>query len=199
MSAEQLLSDLTSQPLLLGAAGLALVAALAVFYYVSQPKIKTVLPLEDFIAVPLIDKKIISHDTRRFTFALPGEDDILGLPIGQHLTLQFTDSKTGKSIQRSYTPVSCATVPGKFSLMIKVYPPLAPKFPVGGLMSQHLDQLQIGQTINMRGPKGHLHYKHYGKFSVKPLGKPKQNRSCQNICMLAGGTGITPMLQVLNA
>lgn len=201
MASTTSLYDLTfSQThLLTAAAAVTVSVAIVALYVVSTRRKQTLLPLEDFITVPLIDKKIISHDTRRFTFALPTEDCMLGLPIGQHLTLQFNDSKTQKTVQRSYTPVSCDTVPGKFSLVVKIYQPLPPKFPVGGLMSQHLDNLAIGDVIHMRGPKGHMHYKHNGRFMVKPLGKPKQNRSCQTIVMLAGGTGITPMLQILNA
>ena len=178
---------------------IAVVAASLFWFLKHRNHIQTVLPLQDFIAVPLIDKKILSHDTRRFTFALPHPEDILGLPIGQHLTLQYTDTTTNKSIQRSYTPVTCDTVPGTFSLVVKVYRPLPPKFPKGGSMSQHLDDLKIGQTINIKGPKGHVEYLHYGKLKVKPLGKPLQTRYAQSICLLAGGTGITPMMQLLKA
>lgn len=31
----------------------------------------------------LIDKEIVSHDTRRFRFKLPTRDHILGLPVGK--------------------------------------------------------------------------------------------------------------------
>ncbi|XP_015705610.1 NADH-cytochrome b5 reductase 3-like [Coturnix japonica] len=33
-------------------------------------------------ALRLIDKEEVSHDTRRFRFALPSTDHVLGLPIG---------------------------------------------------------------------------------------------------------------------
>ena len=33
-----------------------------------------------------------------------------------------------------------------------------PKFPAGGKMSQHLDSLQIGDFIDVRGPNGLLVY-----------------------------------------
>lgn len=32
----------------------------------------------------LIDKEVISHDTRRFRFALPSPEHILGLPVGEY-------------------------------------------------------------------------------------------------------------------
>jgi cytochrome-b5 reductase len=180
---------------------------------------KKVMPLADYLPIPLLRKEILSHDTRRFTFGLPTKDHVLGLPTGQHVSLKFTativDEATGKKekkpIIRSYTPVTddVTGVPGEFSLVIKVYRPLPPKFPNGGYMSQHLDDLNIGDTILMKGPKGHLHYTNQmtssvslsgmmaSTFTVKPLGKPLETRSAQYYGMMAGGTGITPMLQVL--
>ena len=163
---------------------------------------KKVLPLGDFQEFPLIRKEVLSHDTCRFTFGFPKPNMLLGLPVGQHLSLKFTDPKTGKSVIRSYTPVDDAT-PGEVSLVIKVYRPAPPKFPDGGLMSQHLDSLKIGDTILMKGPKGHMEWymsgHKFGSFHVKPLGKPAEERYCEQIGMMAGGTGITPMLQVLQA
>jgi cytochrome-b5 reductase len=161
-------------------------------------KHKKVFPLEDFQAFKLLQKDVLSHDTRAFTFALPA-DHVLGLPTGQHVSLKYTDSETGKAVQRSYTPVTDDRTVGSFKLVIKVYKPLLPRFPEGGKMSQHLDDLQIGDTILAKGPKGHLHYHSPGKFSVKPLGKPMQQRTATQIGMMAGGTGVTPMLQILQA
>lgn len=176
------------------------------FYFITskygpQPKPKKLLPLEDFISCTLQNKQIISHDTIQLTFALPIEYTTytLGLPIGQHICLRYTDNDTKIVHQRSYTPVSDRYCVGTFTLVLKVYKPNPPKFPNGGMMSQHLDSLQIGDIISMKGPKGHIHYHDNGKITVKPLGKPLENRICQQICMIAGGTGITPMLQILHA
>lgn len=156
-----------------------------------------VLPVDDFTPFPLIRKKVLSHDTCRFTLGLP-EGHVLGLPIGQHISLKFT-GPDGKAVQRSYTPVTDDSRVGEVELVVKVYRPLPPKFPVGGLLSQHLDSLKIGENILVKGPKGHLSYKGHGKFTTKPLGKPLEERSCTQIGMMAGGTGITPMLQILQA
>nr|XP_019962756.1 PREDICTED: NADH-cytochrome b5 reductase 3-like [Paralichthys olivaceus] len=49
-------------------------------------KRKPAITLEDpsiKYALRLLDKQIISHDTRKFRFALPSPEHILGLPIGQ--------------------------------------------------------------------------------------------------------------------
>mmetsp|Transcript_8207 Transcript_8207/g.9701 ORF Transcript_8207/g.9701 Transcript_8207/m.9701 type:complete len:170 (+) Transcript_8207:258-767(+) len=59
-------------------------------------------------------------------------------------------------------------------------------------MSNHLQSLNIGDTIHMKGPKGHLMYYGAGQFVVK-----KHIRSLRKIGMIAGGSGITPMFQVI--
>lgn len=181
-----------------------LVIGVAIFFhgYRSEKQMPTVLKQNakviDFNEYPLIEKQIISHDTRKFTFGLPVGYS-LGLPTGQHLTLKYID-KDGKPVQRSYTPTSDNDVLGKVEFVIKVYKAgVHPKFPEGGKMSQHLDSLKLGDKILMKGPKGHLEWLGQGNFKVKPLGKPKEVRHCDCIGMIAGGTGITPMLQVLNA
>jgi cytochrome-b5 reductase len=178
------------------AAGLAFYATVYLYSLWDGPR--KLLPLKDFIDVPLKDKKVLSHDTAKFTFALPTHRHILGLPTGQHITLQFTDATDNSVVQRSYTPVSDNSTLGEVSIVVKVYKPLPPKFPNGGKMSQHLDSLSIGDTIRLKGPKGHMEWEGSGHFTVKPLGKKLERRFATQIGMMAGGTGITPMLQVLH-
>lgn len=42
-----------------------------------------------------------------------------------------------------------------------------PKFPEGGKLSQYLENMEIGDTIDFRGPSGRLVYKGNGKISIK--------------------------------
>ena len=42
----------------------------------------------------LTDKKELSHDTRRFRFALPTKHHTLGLPVGQHVYLSAKGAST---------------------------------------------------------------------------------------------------------
>jgi cytochrome-b5 reductase len=166
--------------------------------FMKNRKPPTVLPQKDFEEFPLIRKEIVSHDTRKFTFGLPA-GHVMGLPTGQHLSLRFKDPSDGKMVQRSYTPVTDNSSIGEVSFVIKVYKAgVHPKFPEGGKMSQHLDSLKIGDIIDLKGPKGHMEYLKGGNFTVKPLGKPKESRQTNQIIMMAGGTGITPMLQILH-
>ncbi len=53
-----------------------------------------------------------------YRFALPRQDDVLGLPIGQHVTL--VANIDGKEVLRSYTPISSDEDKGYFELLIKV-------------------------------------------------------------------------------
>eukprot|EP00640_Fibrocapsa_japonica_P003493 CAMPEP_0113943024 /NCGR_PEP_ID=MMETSP1339-20121228/16469_1 /TAXON_ID=94617 /ORGANISM="Fibrocapsa japonica" /LENGTH=308 /DNA_ID=CAMNT_0000947755 /DNA_START=89 /DNA_END=1015 /DNA_ORIENTATION=+ /assembly_acc=CAM_ASM_000762 len=153
---------------------------------------------EKYISFPLIEKEELSHDTRRFRFGLQSPDHILGLPIGQHISFKF-QTKEGKIVTRSYTPTSSDDEKGYVDFVIKVYfANKHPKFPAGGLMSQHLESLNIGDTIEMRGPKGHLTYKGHGKMAIAKRGEV-ETRYARQIGMIAGGTGITPMLQVMSA
>ncbi|RRT65770.1 hypothetical protein B296_00036489 [Ensete ventricosum] len=141
----------------------------------------------------LVSKTIISHDVRLFRFALPSADHVLGLPVGKHIFLCATID--GKLCMRPYTPTSPVDEVGLFELLIKVYfKGENPKFPNGGLMSQHLESLPVGSTLDIKGPTGHIEYTGRGNFAVN--GKP---RFARRLAMIAGGTGITPMYQVIQA
>jgi len=160
----------------------------------TQPR--TLLDPNEKYYLPLIEKEEISHDTRRFRFGLPSPNHVLGLPVGQHIHLIATINE--ELIIRAYTPVSSDDNKGYVDLVIKVYKRnVHPKFPDGGKMSQFVDSLKIGETIAFRGPTGKLQYLGNGKFSIKKLRKdPPETVNVKIINLIAGGTGITPMLQL---
>lgn len=163
----------------------------------SGKKRSIALDADKYQAFVLTKKEQVSHDTRLFRFALQSKDHVLGLPIGQHISLRFKDANE-KIVSRSYTPTSSDDEIGYVDFVIKVYfPNVHPKFPDGGKMSHYLEQLSIGDTIDMMGPKGKLEYKGKGLFEITK--KPVQSRKVTKVGMIAGGTGITPMLQIINA
>lgn len=145
------------------------------------------------IPCKLVSKTSISHDVRRFRFALPLEDQVLGLPVGKHI---FLCAKIdGKLCMRAYTPTSGVHEVGYFDLVVKIYfKNVHPKFPNGGLMSQYLESLPLGSELEVKGPLGHIEYTGRGNFLVD--GKVKK---AKKVAMLAGGTGITPIYQVAQA
>ncbi|ROT38520.1 oxidoreductase FAD-binding domain-containing protein [Sodiomyces alkalinus F11] len=142
-----------------------------------QPK--KVLKPDSFQDFELKEKTVISHNVAIYRFSLPSPSSILGLPIGQHISIGATLAQpdgTPKEIVRSYTPISGDHQPGYFDLLIKSYPT--------GNISKYMASLKVGETIRVKGPKGAFVYtpnmvRHFG--------------------MIAGGTGITPMLQVIRA
>jgi cytochrome-b5 reductase len=169
----------------------------AAFYFLDEPPVKP-LDKEKWIPLELHDVLQISHDVRRFRFRYPDQKMLLGLPVGQHISFKYSETDTGKDIIRSYTPTKDGY--GYVDFVIKVYfANVHPKFPEGGKMSQHLENMKVGERLLMRGPKGNLDYKGKGKFLVKRSAKEEVPYSVKKIGMIAGGTGITPMLQIINA
>ncbi|XP_031622515.1 NADH-cytochrome b5 reductase 2 isoform X2 [Contarinia nasturtii] len=189
-------------PVFFGLAAVITVAVAAHFYFSKsskdgkKKKLITLLDPTKKYLLPLIEKEEISHDTKRFRFGLPSAEHVLGLPIGQHIHLIATINE--ENIIRAYTPVSSDENKGYVDLVIKVYASgVHPKFPNGGKMSQYVDSLKIGDTIAFRGPTGKLQYLGDGIFNIRKPNKPTVDMKAEYINMIAGGTGITPMLQLV--
>ncbi|GAB0097022.1 NADH-cytochrome b5 reductase [Sergentomyia squamirostris] len=160
-------------------------------------KLQTLLDPNEKYLLPLLEKEEISHDTRRFRFGLPSKQHVLGLPVGQHINLSATIND--ELVVRAYTPVSSDDDCGYVDLVIKVYKKnVHPKFPAGGKMTQHLDDMKIGDTIAFRGPSGKLQYLGNGVLTIKKVRKdPPVEVRVTHMNMIAGGSGITPMLQLV--
>lgn len=125
--------------------------------------------------LPLAKKVLIAPNVYRLVFSLPHPEAMLGLPTGQHIAI--TMNIDGEKVTRSYTPVSNNLDYGVLELLVKIYPD-------GKLTGGCLANLQIGDEVHFRGPKGAMRY---------------SNGLCKKIGMIAGGTGITPMFQLIRA
>ncbi|KAJ1995367.1 NADH-cytochrome b5 reductase [Coemansia spiralis] len=132
----------------------------------------SVLHASEYRKFKLVKKVQLSPNTARYRFELPTPNSFLGLPIGRHI--QIMAVVDGKEVARSYTPTSTDSDKGFFELVVKTYPT--------GVVSSYLDKMEIGDMIDVRGPRGAFIY------------TPNMARS---IGMIAGGTGITPMYQIV--
>ncbi|KAJ6120699.1 Eukaryotic molybdopterin oxidoreductase [Penicillium sp. IBT 18751x] len=142
--------------------------------------------------IKLSEVKNVSWDTRIFVFDLEHGNQTLGLPIGQHLMIKVPDPITKEAIIRSYTPISATNMEGKMELLVKIYFP-SDTIP-GGKMTMALNKLSLGAEIECKGPTGRFEYLGHGRVLLN--GKERKVRSFKMIC---GGTGITPIFQVLRA
>ncbi|OSD03504.1 NADH-cytochrome b5 reductase [Trametes coccinea BRFM310] len=156
------------------ALALALATSALIYLKFGRGKRKPVLDPQTWKEFPLVEKIPVSPNTAIYRFALPHPQDVLGLPIGQHISVSAEIN--GKDIMRSYTPTSSDDDLGHFDLLIKSYEK--------GNISRYVSLLKIGDKIRVKGPKGQFRY------------SPTLARE---IGMIAGGTGITPMLQIIRA
>lgn len=140
----------------------------------------------------LESKVAVSGDTRIFKFKMEHEQQILGLPTGQHLMIRLRDPVTREAIIRPYTPISHESQRGLIDVLVKVY--FDTKERKGGKMSQAMDALPIGHFIDFKGPIGKFQYKGRGLCNVNGT-----ERVVNTFLMVCGGSGITPIFQILRA
>jgi ring-1,2-phenylacetyl-CoA epoxidase subunit PaaE len=103
--------------------------------------------------------------------------DPTGQPIafapGQFFTLLVTID--GEELRRAYSACSSAAAPGSARIAIKRV--------AGGRVSNHLcDGLAAGATLRVLGPSGSF--------------GPKAGRAPRHLVLVAGGSGITPMMAI---
>lgn len=201
-------------PVLLTAGVLTVVVGLSMFW----KKTKIFLEKGQKKRARVVEIVELSHDTKRFRISLGGPGTILGLPVGKHIAIfapnpkacletskwnNQEDADKGKSeIERKYTPVTGDETPGHVDLVIKIYRPGVVKTPDGreiawkdgGKLSLFMDSLNVGDSVDMIGPLGVNEYLGRGVFKL-----PGRTVTAKNVGMLAGGTGLTPMLQVAQA
>mmetsp|Transcript_10241 Transcript_10241/g.11773 ORF Transcript_10241/g.11773 Transcript_10241/m.11773 type:complete len:824 (+) Transcript_10241:243-2714(+) len=146
------------------------------------------------ISFTVLDKTEITHNSILMTLQATNteENESIGLPIGRHLKLDATID--GSVVERSYTPIPVeGLAANEIALCVKIYRAGEnSKFPEGGKMTQHLESLEAGDHIGVKGPFGLISYKGKGIFSV--AGEAKKYSKAAFVC---GGSGITPAYSIL--
>lgn len=145
-----------------------------------------------WVTAPLDKVRSISEDTKVFTFKLSHENQVSGLPVGQHLMMRVKDKASQNDVLRAYTPIAQTTDKGFLDVMVKLYLPTGDR--PGGQMSMALDGLSIGDGVDFKGPIGKFEYLGRGRATV--MG---EERKVKSFVMICGGSGITPIYQVFRA
>eukprot|EP00882_Tetradesmus_deserticola_P006758 GHRQ01007114.1.p1 GENE.GHRQ01007114.1~~GHRQ01007114.1.p1 ORF type:complete len:305 (+),score=125.66 GHRQ01007114.1:174-1088(+) len=132
-----------------------------------------------FTDLKLIKKEKLTHNSYKLRFELPGGQPA-NLPVASCILTKVMQQAPGddkpKVIVRPYTPVSAPDAAGYLDLVIKAY--------AQGKMSKHMGDMKVGESLAFKGPI---------------LKYPYSANIKKEIGMIAGGTGITPMLQVADA
>jgi cytochrome-b5 reductase len=150
------------------------------------------------ITLALKERKQLSRTVVHYSFELPSKDHVMGLPIGQHvyISTKMSNPRTGgekKNVIRAYTPISTTDTRGTVDLVIKTYyKEEHPRFPDGGWLSQYMDNMKVGDTLDFKGPTGAIIYEGKGVFNIR-----KEKRRYRKIGCLSGGTGVTPCFQLM--
>eukprot|EP00127_Corallochytrium_limacisporum_P003335 Clim_evm24s148 gene=Clim_evmTU24s148 len=126
--------------------------------------------------VPLAMDRVIkmSPTTSLFRFSLPSKYHQTGLGIGQYICVKANIE--GEDVVRYYSPISRPETLGQIDLLIKIN--------VGGKFTEYLDQMKPGDFLDWKGPVAGLDLE---------VGRKRR------IGMLAGGTGIAPMIQLIRS
>mmetsp|Transcript_14715 Transcript_14715/g.37020 ORF Transcript_14715/g.37020 Transcript_14715/m.37020 type:complete len:350 (-) Transcript_14715:44-1093(-) len=131
----------------------------------------------------LLTKKQLSHDSFLLRYALPEGRTILGTDplLPTCIKVDYQPNNSDKALSKSYSPVSHPNQTGHFDLVVKAYP-----YREGGGVGKYLCDMQVGSSIvaKLKGERI-MH----GSPAVV-------GRGWKHIGLVAGGTGIAPLLQI---
>lgn len=138
---------------------------------IDDNQLQLAIILAEFTSLQISYIRKISENLIIYRFKIPNNKSIHMNP-GQHLILGY--KVDGSMLTRQYTPVSAIDTVGYFDVFIKIYE--------HGKMSEKIRQWQVGDYALWRGPFGNFQYR-ANKY--------------KKIIMLAAGTGVAPMIQIM--
>lgn len=132
---------------------------------------------DQFVEFTLKEIKPYNHDSATLVFELP-DGKKPGMGVASAVVVKavgdgLKDDK-GKDVIRPYTPITSPDTAGHMDFLVKKYP--------GGKMTTYMHNMKPGDKLGIKGP--------IAKF-------PYKANEFESIGMIAGGSGITPMWQVI--
>ena len=142
------------------------------YEYKSLPPVDSALQPGKTLTCKLLSVEPLTRDTARYRFELPTKRHALGLPCASHVV-----AVDGANVGREYTPTTLDALDrGYFDLVVKRY--------ANGYFSDEVfSRMRPGvDSLGFRGPVTTL---------------PYARGAADELCLIAGGTGITPMYQIM--
>jgi cytochrome-b5 reductase len=121
--------------------------------------------------ITLADLRSVTYNTKQFSFLIPPGTKFNFLP-GDHIKV-YPDPEDPVE-WRQYSPTTPPDITDHFELIIKCYDQ--------GMVSRYMHERRVGEEVYISGP-------HEGGHFVEGMAK--------HIGMVAGGTGITPMISMI--
>lgn len=128
----------------------------------------------EFRSFPVTEVRNAGPGTKVLRCGLPSNSHVMGMNVSSLVMVNGEKGDDGKVPARPYTPITTDDQAGYFELLVKGYPT--------GVVSKYLCSLKPGDSVEIKGPFPKL---------------PFTANMKKNIGMVAGGSGITPMLQVI--
>mmetsp|Transcript_20200 Transcript_20200/g.42319 ORF Transcript_20200/g.42319 Transcript_20200/m.42319 type:complete len:307 (-) Transcript_20200:58-978(-) len=129
---------------------------------------------KDFTPLTVSSNVVVGKNVHKVTLDFPNSTDTLGMTTAGMLMVQGEKRDGSGVVARPYTPVSRNDTVGKLELIVKDYPGV-------GNVSSHICASKPGDKLGVKGC--------FTKIKVEP-------NKWKRVGMLAGGSGITPCLQV---
>jgi cytochrome-b5 reductase len=131
-----------------------------------------ILTKNEWVPLALSEKTQISKWVTLVKFALAEENHNLGCKAGEYVSVRATIN--GEVVVRYYSPLSAVENSKDLELAIK--------FDGVGVFSKYLSEMKLGEKLDFSGPIGGFQY---------------ESNKYPKLGLIAGGTGIAPMLQII--
>lgn len=148
----------------------------------SEPIDQAATPAARFRRFRVLEKRRDNDLITSFVLAPEDPADWCTFHPGQFLSLKIPRTE-GRPILRNYSVSSDPAIWGSYRITVKREAAPQADLPDGIGSSYLHDQIEVGSTLDMAGPRGHFYL---DETSTRPL------------VLLSGGVGLTPMVAMLH-